>query len=323
MYIGGVEIGIEKSYRNLQNIFDYQVFWVKRKGDIDIPKKSIFYLIWGMALGGWRPDAVVTSLWYSHLFGLFFKLFGIKWIAFFHNSGFSHGLDKLIHIWAWRRAAFRLVDSIATKNTMVELSRLEFSNVFLIPYNFSNPYDFSDGVKEIGCIWVGRNVSSKRFDLFLEIIKNIREWSDMKCIAIVAEIEPLQAAHKKIAEELNIQIMKNKPNNEVLNLMSKSKYYILTSDYEGMSMTTVEAIQSGCIPVVRPVGEIPSYLCESAAVYLKNTDHISIKLVSEEIRNLECDENSRKEMQRIAQDNIRNIKTYNGEFINAMNNFLK
>ena len=56
------------------------------------------------------------------------------------------------------------------------------------------------------------------------------------------------------------------PNDDVLIALSRAKFYLLFSDHEGMSMSTVEAIQAGCIAVVRRVGEIPRYLDKSACI---------------------------------------------------------
>ena len=43
MNYGGVEIAIQKSFKDLNKIFDYKIVTVKNKGLIDINQENIFF----------------------------------------------------------------------------------------------------------------------------------------------------------------------------------------------------------------------------------------------------------------------------------------
>ena len=43
MYRGGVEVGIKKSYKDINEVFNYKVFYIKRRGNIDVNQKSFFF----------------------------------------------------------------------------------------------------------------------------------------------------------------------------------------------------------------------------------------------------------------------------------------
>lgn len=310
MLIGGVEIAIQRSFSQLQSIFDYRVFWVKRRGTLDVPARQVCVLIGHILTGKWRADVVVTSLWYAHPFGYLLTAVGIPWVAFFHNSGFSHPIDRIVQVWAWKRADQRLVDSKATQTTMVRLSGL--NSAFLVPYFFPiSIHDNADN-RDIGCIWVGRNVEAKRLDLYVNFVKLIRRWTDMRCVAVVAgDILPaVEASLNK--DGLNIELRRNLSNEDVLKALSASRYFVLTSDYEGMSMTTLEAVQCGCVPVVRPVGEIPTYLDDQSAVFIRDQNNLTPTVMR--IVALEIDPRERNRMVSRAQSRTAKAKTYSEEF---------
>jgi glycosyltransferase involved in cell wall biosynthesis len=51
---------------------------------------------------------------------------------------------------------------------------------------------------------------------------------------------------------------------EIPKLASNGAFFLQLSRYEGMAMAVVEAMQLGLVPVVTPVGQIPSYVRDNA-----------------------------------------------------------
>ena len=84
MNYGGVEVAIHRSFYELNQIFDYKIYTVKKKGIMNVGQRKIISLIFKCFSIKHRPNFIITSLWWSHPFGLFLSLTGIKWISFFH-----------------------------------------------------------------------------------------------------------------------------------------------------------------------------------------------------------------------------------------------
>ena len=281
MNIGGVETAVIKSYNLLQNQIEYRISTVLFKGELDCNQISIFKLFINLFnfKKRWLPDVVVTSLWISHPFGYIFKLFGIKWVAFFHNSSFTHNSDKIVLPISTRLASICICDSEATKKFMFKIYRRKYEIV---------PYIFNDDIiktvnKKIDFIWIGRNHLQKRLDLvekFVSLLTSKIPHARVHLIVSGDEYKPFNSLLN--LNELNVKIFNNVPNLEVINQLNESKFYLLFSDYEGMSMTTIEAIQNGCVPVVRPVGEISNYLNADSAFLINDiTDHGLNNIISQ------------------------------------------
>lgn len=271
--IGGVEVGIQKSLNGLQNSFDYKVFYVKKKGRLNVGQKHVLYLILGIVTRRWCPDVIITSLWYAHPIGWMFSMIGIKWYAFYHLADFAHSLDALVLNFSWKNADFRLCDSQATSDFM---NKIQTQQSHVIPYvfkNFANSSALNWQSRNYDVVWVGRNHPQKRIDILCSLIGCIIERKpDLKVLIILAGDESELLNQLCSLYDKNITIVKNIENSKVIEHLHKSKCYVLTSDVEGMSLSTIEAIQAGCLPVVRPVGEIKNYLSEDACVRIYETD---------------------------------------------------
>src|SRR3989344_2160343 len=133
MDIGGVEIGITRSFVEINRQFAYEVYYVRRKGSLEVGQQSVLRLLKKVLLGDNKPDIILTSLWWSHLFGWLIRSRNRQWVAFFHSAGFFHKVDSIVCRWAWRRADKCLVDSMATHNA---ISRSLRKPDAVIPYIF-------------------------------------------------------------------------------------------------------------------------------------------------------------------------------------------
>ena len=81
----------------------------------------------------------------------------------------------------------------------------------------------------------------------------------------------------KLISSTDLEIKYNIRNSEVLNYLKRSKFYIQLSEYEGMSMTTIEAIQNSALPIIRPVGELKNILDDRNSIIVKGDNKIFIR----------------------------------------------
>jgi len=322
MNIGGVEVAINKSKENIRGAVDYKVFYIKSRGPLSSDDRSITYLCWLIINRRWVPDVIVTSLWWSHPVGwLFGILSGRKWLPFFHNAGFSNFIDKIVQRWAWSRSTSVLTDSNATNEA---LSIWGARKAFIVPYLFKAGEPEEETEKDIDFIWVGRNSNVKRFDLYLDIVEEMRNTFEIqfRCAAVLAG-EEFDAPMASRCRELGVVVQFNLSNDAVCELLRRTIYFVLTSEHEGMSMTTIEAVQSGCIPLVRRVGEIPGYLGERGGVYIESADQSGVKKLVDDLGRLRESPVERDAILLAAKEGVAGLGCYEVAFNNALSEVWK
>ena len=260
MFIGGVEVAIARSQQSLNEAIDYRVYYVKSRGSIDCGQRHVLRLLWSCLTGSWRPNVVVTSLWWSHPFGAILRVFGATWIAFFHNCGFTGRVQRSILLSAWRRADCRLSDSEATGSFYSE--HAQEKNYRIIPYIFAEEPAAADWLsRKYDVVWVGRDVAAKRADLAASFMTELagRVPGGRLCLIASGQM-PDELAGLDLGPGWSIDRHVSLAGPEVRKLLADARFFLLTSDFEGMSMVTVEAIFAGCVPVVRLVGELENYI---------------------------------------------------------------
>lgn len=271
--IGGVEIGVKRSRPLLLERFDYRVFSIRGPGSVDVPTQSWSELARLVAQRTGRPDVVVSSLWPAHPLGYAMQATGARWIPFFHAAGREGApRDQVLH-WAAQRSRFRLCDSPATaayfgfaEGSTVICPFLFRTEQIALPEVSSRPF---------ALIVCGRLAPEKRPDLILSFLQAAQErWPNQRTLLVLGgDDSAITSFRDQVASRhLDADLLYNVSSEAVPGLMRSAKFYLNLSDYEGFSMTTVEAIQNGCVPVVRPVGEIPNYLPPDAGVYVERGD---------------------------------------------------
>lgn len=309
MNIGGVEVAVQKSYKNLLLNFDYKISTVLFKGKLDCQQISLLNFILNLISKKqrWLPDIVITSLWVSHPFGFICKIFGIKWIAFFHNSSFTHLPDRIVLPLSARYASHCLVDSNATKNFMKTIVNREY---FVIPYIFDNVFPVNS-CKTNDFIWIGRNHNQKRLDLVYDFVIALSKVITSAKVKLIVSGESYEPFHTlKNIPNWEVEILYSIPNEKVINHLVNSRFYILLSDFEGMSMSTIEAIQNGCVPITRLVGEISNYLDINSAFVITETSKKSLDEMAKQIKDNFEDPILLNQMHTNALKNINNLGTY-------------
>jgi glycosyltransferase involved in cell wall biosynthesis len=267
--IGGVEIAVKRSFAQMQSRFAYRVFTVRRRGALECGQRSVLRLLWGFIRNQWRPDVVVTSLWWAHPFGYALRLAGVRWLAFFHNSKAMHSVEHVVVYWAWRKADGLLVDSPASAAFMRQRVARPCN---VVPYIFEPPLPAKEPAeRDIDLVWVGRNSTQKRPDLARDFVRSLSRYIPRGRLAfVIGGSAPDFLSELGAETEWDVSVYVSLDHDAVLDILRRSRFYLLVSDFEGMSMSTIEAIQSGCVAVVRPVGEISQYLDPSSAVLIEN-----------------------------------------------------
>tara|TARA_B100000900_G_scaffold256642_1_gene218721 strand:+ start:383 stop:1438 length:1056 start_codon:yes stop_codon:yes gene_type:complete len=273
MYRGGVEVGIKKSYKDINKNFNYKVFYIKRRGIINVNQKSFFLSFFKIISNKTKPSIIITSLWWSHFFGYFLRVFGFKWIVFIHSPKFSSYFDKIFTHFALNKSSYFFFDS--TSSHSVFKNKIKGKS-FIIPYNFDDSqlgtklnlfpkYDFS---------WIGRNSKEKRLDLLFNFFEKL-ETKKIKINALLVlsgkKLKRFEAFSKNF-KYVNIEYIYNIDSSKANAFLSESKINLCFSDYEGFSSTSFEAIKRGNIIASRCVGEIPFYTASKSRVFLEDLD---------------------------------------------------
>jgi len=268
MNFGGVEVAISKSFRTLNQDFDYKVYYVKEHGTINVNQLPVFELFKNILKGSNYPDILLTSLWWGHLVGIFLYPFRIKWVCFIHSTGYSSIFDKFVTKLALILCDNHIFDS---ESSRVHFDSFQNHNNFVVPYIFTN-YDELKNFNhnpQFTFSWVGRNSKEKRLDLLVKFITSMidRDVSFLINICIAGEsYSPLDNLAIKYKESIVIQY--NIPPQHVNLIHKNSKISLCFSDYEGFSASTAEAALQGNLICARKIGELPNYLCNKNTIWL-------------------------------------------------------
>lgn len=307
--IGGVEIAVQRSFGKLQSSFDYRVFTVRRKGSLECGQRGILRLLWGHIRNRWRPDVVVTSLWWAHPFGYVLRCLGVHWVAFFHNSASMHALEDIVVHWAWRKADDLLVDSEASAQFLGgRISR----PCSVVPYIFDLPLPANEPAqRDIDMVWVGRNSAQKRPDLARDFVRALSRYIPKgRLVFVVGGSAPEFIQKLGVETGWEVSVFVSLDHDAVLDILRRSRFYFLVSDFEGMSMSTIEAVQSGCVAVVRPVGEISQYLDSASAVLIGNESAEEIDRAAKAVAALWNDAATTERLSNKAQANVQALPRY-------------
>ncbi|MEM7300518.1 MAG: glycosyltransferase family 4 protein [Pseudomonadota bacterium] len=103
------------------------------------------------------------------------------------------------------------------------------------------------------------------------------------------------------------------PNQDIDDIVEDACFYLQTSQFEGMAVSVVEAMQMGLVPIVTPVGEIANY-CEDGhnAVIFDQLDEAVQKVV-----NLIEDSNAYFNLREAAMGQWQDVELYSDSFAEA------
>jgi glycosyltransferase involved in cell wall biosynthesis len=240
-------------------------------------------------IAGKRPEFLITSLWKAHVFGALLRMLGCRWVAYFHSARFAHGLDRAVAKWAARRADIVLADS---RETAAFLAGVCGVQARVVPLVFGRRRAIARAAATSPTfVYVGRFVHVKRIDLLAELVERLAESVDGAKFLFAGPTGPSTPIVEDLCRRLGSRAALVGPlsNEGVIELLGRSHFSMLMSDVEGLSMATVEALQCGCVPIVRPVGEIARYCNDNNAVLVRDTSPAALQDVARNVQALCAD----------------------------------
>lgn len=317
--IGGVEVAIAKSFNALREQLDYRVYYVKVPGTLQLEQKSAWKLLLDLMIRRRKVHVVVTSLWAAHPFGFLAKCMGAKWVTFFHSTGSSHKLERLVFSIAWQRSDMRLVDSIECGASMSTL----FGNKrwHAINYLFPVIHKLEDwGKRKIDVIFVGRVAPVKRLDLVADLIKAYAaQQQDFRAVIAISGQAPECVNNLAKQYPVSVEVVEDLPNSKVHELLVNARYFVLLSDYEGFSMATAEAVLSGAIPVVRPAGEVGRYVTANSGIRVMDISEDGLLSVAEKMSKMLAQPDKAEQMSLLGRKNLLQLyEPYVDSFVHRM-----
>ena len=265
MYFGGVEVAILKSYQALNQELDYDVYFVRSKGELDVGQSSFIKLLKSILIEGKYPDLILTSLWWGHLVGMFLSLGGFKWACFIHSTGHSSAFDFIITRLTLIMCSNHIFDSETSKNYFCAYKNRQS---FVVPYVFNEDNEFKKE-PEFTFSWIGRNSKEKRLDLLVKFIKSLQDKSiSFSCYICIAGVRDVTLDELAMEFKNSIVVQYNVAPEDIRAVNLNSKMTLCLSDYEGFSVTTAEAAIRGNFICARRVGELSHYLCEKSTIWL-------------------------------------------------------
>ena len=291
MNFGGVEVAILKSYQSLNQEFDYKVYFVRDRGELDVGQCSAVTLFKTILNSDKRPDLILTSLWWGHLVGMVLSLFGVRWACFIHSTGYSSILDKMITKLSLTLCENHIFDSDTSKNYF---SSYKNRQSFVVPYVFFDIERNNELNKDPAFTfsWIGRNSEEKRLDLLVKFITSLQEkLISFRCHICIAGERDAALDRLALDYKKSIVVQYNVPPENIDAVNFNSKMALCLSDYEGFSVTTAEATLRGNFICARKVGELSHYLSDKSTIWLNDLSQSSweefIKKVTDCIGNEE------------------------------------
>ena len=196
--------------------------------------------------------------------------------GFFHTE--SIGSLKKFYFGFIQRALLRFANRViaVSRNDLGKFRQIA-RNVTLVQ-NGVNTSLFRPGNKEgESFLFLGRFSRNKRVEKLLEafaIVKKTRP--GFRLLIAGPDWEHLMNGYKKRVNELglskNVVFILNPGNEEAYALYSVSRYFVSASRYEGFGLGLVEAMASGCIPIVQKNDGFSNILVEGKSGFFADFD---------------------------------------------------
>ncbi|TKT93287.1 glycosyltransferase family 4 protein [Dyadobacter frigoris] len=277
-----------------------------------------------------QPDLMLASLWRANLLASVAKSLrkSLIFISFNHNTRLAHLAEKIVQNRSVKLAEEVWTDSSSTATFIqarYHLPQLPKIISFLIRAVPANEINFSN-IQQHRFLFVGRVIKIKRIDLIILFAQMLKKNSFNYKIDIFGPDEDniwQTYSEKIIQENLNITYHGPRPYTELAALYTDYHHYVQFSDYEGMSISVVEAMMSGLVCFVRPVGEIKKYSSHLvSAVHLQGTSEKELDTFFTESRLILNDGSRMANISKSAKENWQNILLYKEDLINNIDRTL-
>lgn len=268
--VGGAEVVFE-SLNKLENN-NIEII----KIDLNIFQNSIYYYVKSFLtifklFINHKFDFVISSLWKSH-FILFLTafFFNVKLVPFIHSSKFFNRFDSFFSKWILRKSFAVIVDSQIVFESIRNF--VFHDRVFVVSMRTSKPSErkvYRGFNFNLRFIFLGRVSATKRIDKSLTFIEQLQVKLPNYKISLdifgPLEDDYVATCLKKSIEKSNVIVnfLGCLDNKLVCDSLIRYDFYLQFSDIEGMSMSVMDAMSVGLIPIVTNVGEIGNYAIDN------------------------------------------------------------
>jgi len=260
--IGGVEIMAQSIGSKPFHKINYAVEFISHKTN----RNNLLYIIksaWGLAKVN-SPDLLITSLWRSLIVGILVKILNnkIKLVVFLHSTKNFHWFEAIV-----TRVSFRFATEIWADSRTTILARVKGRNYqdksipISVKLKHIKPLP-NKSVTPTFVFW-GRLSSEKNIGLSIKLFNNIYKNDNVAQFTIIGPDGGDELKIKKMCNDLGLNNAVHFEGaadfNRIKEIASRSSFYLQTSLFEGASMSVMEAMQLGLVPIVTPVGDISRY----------------------------------------------------------------
>ncbi|MDE3213016.1 MAG: glycosyltransferase family 4 protein, partial [Bacteroidota bacterium] len=211
-----------------------------------------------------EPDLIISSLWKSVWLSVIYRLLNpkVKLAGFFHSPSTPHFVSTFfMKILSWVQDT-SFADSYATQQFLKKFYRIKNSHIIPFVFTFpvsTRPRDFDPTLVRMA--YFGRLSERKGVDRTLEFCRLLKKEGVHFRYDLFGD-GPLEDYNQKIRSlglESEVTISKSLPIHLVTQKMACYDFLLQLSDFEGMALAVVEAMNCGLVPIVTPVGEIRRY----------------------------------------------------------------
>ena len=257
---------------NYQSIIDY------------LNPKTLYYMTWADAILIWFASIhAIPAILLNYFFNKGLFIIANGWdLADVPEIGYGAmrgGSRKIIGKWILSRATKVIADSKSNRNEILNNAKVHPNRIQLI--YIAVPNDEFDSVQEkINQVLTVGEINEETFfrkgiDRFINVAKklpdvqfyHIGKWTDKSGNPCEKTID-----YAKKNSPSNIQFLGYQNKKELLRYYRESKIYLQLSRHETFGVSVVEAMASGCIPVVSNQYALPEIVGKNGYITDSNID---------------------------------------------------
>lgn len=129
--------------------------------------------------------------------------------------------------------------------------------------------------RDIDLVYVARLTRRKRPDRYIEVVRRVAaDCPDVRAVVVGdgPEFEPVQRQVEEAGLANNVELLGLR--HDVPDLVAKSKLFVLTSRWEGLSIALLEAMSAAAVPVASNVGDLADVVKNGKTGYLFDEDDL-------------------------------------------------
>ena len=263
---------------------------------------------------GAQPEVLVCSLWRATAVGILAKVLmpRMRLVVMIHSNKVAHLVDRIFTGLGCRLASEVWCDSeasgVATKLTFGCDARP-------VSFLIETERPASSGERApLHFVYWGRHAHQKDVPRAVRLFNRILAVHPEARFFIYGRNGPatgeIRDAISEAADPNAITLMGAKPPGEFPHPIERCTFFLMTSRWEGMAISVVEAMQLGLIPVVTPVGEIANYCRAHINAVIVNDDEAAAR----EVLDISANATIRKAMSAAAVAHWLGVPAYSTDF---------